>query len=281
LVSNKANQHEKQFVSKNVYYNTSVKQKTILKLVNLNKQFYQTFGGAFAQTRQRIQPGVRAVLEKIPKHGNWLDLGCGSGALALEWLQQSRRGVYHGLDFSDVLLDKARAGLAQGHIPDTISFEFEKVNLIELDWIKSVGKEYWDGVLAFAVLHHIPDMELRASILKAVHAALKPGGILVHSEWQFHNSEKWMMRRQPWSLVGIDAKDIDIGDTLLDWRHIMTGQTEKVGLRYVHLFSKNELTVLAFHTGFKLIDEFESDGEGGNLGIYQIWQKQGAGSAAL
>ena len=275
------NQSAGEFAPINVYYNTSVDQNTIQKLVNLNKQFYQTFGEAFAQTRQRIQPGVRAELEKIPKHGNWLDLGCGNGALALEWLRQGRRGVYHGLDFSDVLLEKARAGLAQSHIPDTISFEFEKANLIELDWIKSVGKECWDGVLAFAVLHHIPDMELRESILKAVHTSLKPGGIFVHSEWQFQNSEQWMMRRQPWSLVGLDAKDIDIGDTLLDWRHIMTGQAEKVGLRYVHLYSKEELTVLAHQTGFNIIDEFESDGEGGNLGIYQIWQKPGDGSAVL
>lgn len=247
--------------------------RIIQKLVDLNRQFYQTFGEAFAQTRQRIQPGVRRIMEKIPRCGNWLDLGCGSGALALEWLRQGRCGVYHGMDFSDVLLENARAGLAGSNIPQTIRFEFEKVDLTDKEWSRNLQREYWDGVLAFAVLHHIPDGGLRASILKAVFAILKPGGIFVHSEWQFQNSQKWMARRQPWRRAGIDEQDLEPGDTLLDWRHTVPGQSEKVGLRYVHLFDRDELSLLASRSGFNIIAEFQSDGGGGNLGIYQIWKK--------
>lgn len=266
------NQFTEWFIE-NDHYNRDVNPKIIQKLVDLNKQFYQTFGQAFAQTRQRIQPGVRRMLDKIPRNGNWLELGCGSGALALEWLRQGRSGAYRGMDFSDVLLETARAGLAERDIPETIRFEFEKADLTDLQWSKNVGRECWNGVLAFAVLHHIPDRDLRASILKAVFDALLPEGIFVHSEWQFQNSEKWMARRQPWSLIGIDEKDIDPGDTLLDWRHTLPGQTEKVGLRYVHLFSKEELASLAIRSGFDRIDEFDSDGEGGKLGLYQVWKK--------
>ena len=47
---------------------------------------------------------------------------------------------------------------------------------------------------------------------------------------------------------------------------------EHPGLRYVHLYSRCELANLADQTGFSLLEEFESDGEGGRLGLYQIWR---------
>jgi hypothetical protein len=65
---------------------------------------------------------------------------------------------------------------------------------------------------------------------------------------------------------------MDPGDYLLDWRQ--GGR----GLRYVHHFSPPELTSLAQMTGFKVVESFSSDGEGGNLGLYQVWQKE-AGKA--
>jgi tRNA (uracil-5-)-methyltransferase TRM9 len=79
-------------------------------LLDLNRQFYQTFGRAFAATRRRIQPGVRRVLAQLPAGERWVDLGCGSGALANEWIAAGRTGLYLGLDFSEALLTKrARA----------------------------------------------------------------------------------------------------------------------------------------------------------------------------
>ena len=74
--------------------------ETIAKLHHINQEFYQTFAHSFASTRRRIQPGIRKVLQEIPTHGNWLDIGCGSGALAVEWIRQQRTGLYHGVDFS-------------------------------------------------------------------------------------------------------------------------------------------------------------------------------------
>ncbi|HWR65068.1 MAG TPA: hypothetical protein VN364_03015, partial [Bellilinea sp.] len=65
------------------------------------------------------------------------------------------------------------------------------------------------------------------------------------------------------------------GDTLLDWRYALPGQPEQVGLRYVHLFSREELAELAAQAGFAVESEFESDGEGGRLGLYQAWRKTG------
>jgi SAM-dependent methyltransferase len=129
-----------------------------------------------------------------------------------------------------------------------------------------------DGALAFAVLHHLPGMELRRRVLLQVHDLLVPGGWFIHSEWQFQHSPRLMARRLPWTRLGLQVGDLEEGDTLLDWRHASCGQAEQVGLRYVHLFSRAELQELAALSGFRIAEEFESDGKGGNLGLYQVWR---------
>ena len=99
------------------------------------------------------------------------------------------------------------------------------------------------------------------------------GGVFIHSEWQFQNSPKMMSRVQPWAIAGIDETDVEAGDTLLDWRHAAAGQGEERGLRYVHLFSKDELSGLAEKLNARIVAEFESDGKGGNLALYQVWEE--------
>jgi hypothetical protein len=80
------------------------------------------------------------------------------------------------------------------------------------------------------------------------------------------NSEKLKARIQPWEAAAISGSEVDAGDYLLDWR---SGGT---GLRYVHHFDEGELHNLAEATGFEITETFYSDGEGGNLGLYQVWK---------
>jgi len=80
------------------------------------------------------------------------------------------------------------------------------------------------------------------------------------------NSPRLRERIQSWEMIGLNTSQIDPHDYLLDWRH------GGFGLRYVHHFSPSELENLASDTGFEIVDAFVSDGEGGNLGLYQVWQ---------
>lgn len=240
------------------------------KLIDLNREFYQTFGAAFAATRRRLQPGVWRVLSEIPLAGSWLDLGCGSGALAAEWAHQKRQGLYLGLDFSPPLLNEARQAAVSP--PPGLTLAFQPADLSDPAWPQSLPAVRWDGLLAFAVLHHIPGADLRLQILRQVRALLPPGGVFIHSEWQFQHSPRLLERVQPWEQAGFDADELDPGDTLLDWRHTLPGQPPQVGLRYVHRFERAELRELAESCGFIVAAEFESDGEGGRLGLYQRWQ---------
>jgi hypothetical protein len=114
-------------------------------------------------------------------------------------------------------------------------------------------------------LHHIPSQTWREQILSKVHALLSDAGQFIHSEWQFLNSPRLAARVQAWERVDLQAGQVDPGDYLVDWR--AGGR----GLRYIHLYDQEELVELAVKSGFKIDDNFFSDGESNNLGLYQVW----------
>ena len=235
---------------------------TAARLIELNKDFYTRFGDSFSATRQRIQPGVRRVLETLNGDENILDLGCGNGELARVLAQRNHRGSYLGVDFSLPLLRDAES------IPEGFSATFQQADLTALENSSFIIQHSsFDIVFSFAVLHHIPSRELRLNILNTVHELLKPDGFFIHSNWQFLNSEKLKARIQPWDVAAISESEVDAGDYLLDWR------SGGAGLRYVHHYNEVELKELAEETGFHIQDVFYSDGETGNLGLYQVWGK--------
>ncbi|MEA3350126.1 MAG: class I SAM-dependent methyltransferase [Chloroflexota bacterium] len=238
---------------------------TVKKLIRLNQQFYQTFAFQFAETRQRLQPGVIKMLEMLPSQAKILDLGCGNGELARQLSQREHQAAYIGLDFSLELLDVARE-----RIPKSPHISFAPADLSDRDWPSTIGLQpsSFDIVLAFATFHHLPSRELHRQTLTNIHSLLTPGGSLIHSNWQFLNSPRLRVRVQPWGTIGLTSAKVDPGDYLLDWRR------GGYGLRYVHHFDEEELHSLAAETGFEIIDSFCSDGKEGNLGLYQIWEKK-------
>jgi 2-polyprenyl-3-methyl-5-hydroxy-6-metoxy-1,4-benzoquinol methylase len=235
---------------------------TAARLIEIDREFYTHFGDSFSATRHRIQPGARRVLESLNGNESILDLGCGNGELARELARRGHRGSYLGVDFSLPLLREAESQ------PNGFSAKFLQVDLTQLsafsDQLSVAGG--WSVITAFAVLHHIPSMELRLNILRIVKQLLKTEGIFVDSNWQFLNSEKLKARIQPWETATISASEVDVGDYLLDWR------SGGKGLRYVHHFNESELAELAKASGFSIMDSFYSDGERGNLGLYQVWK---------
>jgi len=242
---------------------------TAVRLIELNRDFYTRFGDSFSATRHRIQPGVRRVLESLHGDENILDLGCGNGWFARELADRHHRGSYLGLDFSLPLLQDAES------IPETFSAKFLQVDLAQLSSDseqlsvishQSLFTDNYSLITCFATLHHIPSRELRLNILRTVHQLLKPDGLFIHSNWQFLNSAKLKSRIQDWSRMGLSPNDVDPNDYLLDWR------SGGEGLRYVHHFGEGELQELAEATGFEITDTFYSDGETGNLGLYQVWK---------
>jgi SAM-dependent methyltransferase len=244
---------------------------TAARLIALNREFYDQFGDAFSATRGRLQPGVKRILDSLHGDESILDLGCGNGELARELARRGHRSPYLGLDFSLPLLRAADSPLTG------FQAQFREADLTQLSvsseqWAVDSGQfsvtDRWSLITAFAVLHHIPSEELRLNLLHTVHGLLADDGRFILSNWQFLNSERLKARIQPWELAELTPSDVDEGDSLLDWKRGGTG------LRYAHHFSAEELSALAGQTGFRVAESFLSDGEGGRLGLYQVWLKE-------
>ena len=231
---------------------------TAQRLLKINREFYNRFGDQFSATRQRLQPGVRKILETIQADVSVLDLGCGNGNFLRELSVRGHKAALLGVDFSLPLLRDAES--APG-------VEFREVDLTKLLAVSDqlLVEGGWDVITMFATLHHIPSTEIRLDILKTVRKLLKKDGEFILSNWQFLNSKKLTARIQPWDRVGLADEDLDEGDYLLDWR------SGGEGLRYAHQFSARELLGLAEQAGMRVTDSFLSDGDGGNLGLYQVW----------
>ncbi len=240
---------------------------TAARLVQLNRDFYARFGADFSATRRRLQPGVTRLLPTFARDASILDLGCGNGELARALARRGHRGSYLGVDFSLPLLHDARS------LPEGFSAKFMEADLTKLsvisDQLSVISHQLsvrWSLITCFATLHHIPSRELRLQLLQTVRELLAPGGRFVHSNWQFLNSARLRARVQPWERIGLTLADVDAGDYLLDWRR--GGE----GLRYAHQFNEDELAELARAGGFEIAESFYSDGEGGRLGLYQVWK---------
>lgn len=244
-------------------------------LLEINRRFYQDYAESFAATRRRIQDGVRQTVDCLPD-GRYLDLGCGSGTLAAFWTRPRkdgslRRGLYLGVDFSAGLLAEARQNLPST-LPPELGIAFQQRDLMGKDWHTGIEGVPFDGILAFAVLHHLPGHENRIGFLLQVRELIKPGGVFNLSVWQIQNSPKLLARRQPWEAVGLREEQVEPGDVLLDWRQSSSGSPQSTGLRYIHLFTESDLGELAGQTGWQVTASSFHDGHTGNLGLYQTWR---------
>jgi SAM-dependent methyltransferase len=245
-----------------------MRDEIINRLLRLNQQFYQTFAEHFVDTRTQLQPGVMSVLDTIPSEASVLDIGCGHGEVASELERRGHYGTYLGLDSSVAFLSIANRKCKHPRA------RFKYGDLADPSWFKNLSlptegktKDTYNRILAFAVLHHLPGQNIRLNTVHNVHSLLADDGQFVHSNWNFIVSPHLRDRIVPWEAIGLTQGDVDQGDYLLDWRR------GGYGLRYVHLFNQEELQNLAKSSNFRVVETFYSDGEGGRLGLYQVWER--------
>jgi trans-aconitate 2-methyltransferase len=111
----------------------------------------------------------RAVLERLPLHGDEtvLDAGCGSGRVTEMLLERLPRGRVLAVDGSASMLEAARERLG-----DDPRVAYLEQDLLDLD----LGGARVDAVLSTAVFHWVPDHD---RLFRGLHGALLPGGRLV------------------------------------------------------------------------------------------------------
>ena len=231
------------------------------QLLQINRQFYEEFAGPFAASRNPQQPGLRLLLAWLPRQGALLDVGCGNGRLALLLDGRAHELTYLGLDASAGLLAVARrAAESFRHV----HARFRQVDISVPGWARSLPPASFQAITLLSVLHHMPGEQERLQLLETLASLLAPDGLLAVSTWQFQNSPRLRRKIVPWSLVGLEAGQVEPGDYLLDW------QRGGSGLRYCHLVDEDELAGLARTAGFHLRHTFYADGREGNLNLVGI-----------
>jgi tRNA (uracil-5-)-methyltransferase TRM9 len=244
-------------------YTTRVHPDVAATLAALNREFYQRFAPAFASKRPRLQPGAARAIREVGTQASVLDLGCGHGLLPAALAAAGHRGRYVGLDSSQGLLDRARGSVRHAWA------DFLKADLADpegMTALAAMADPSFDWIFALAVLHHLPGKDSRQRAAAQARTWLAAGGRMVVSVWDFLASPRWAARIVPWAAVGLEEDQVDPEDHLLDWRE--GGR----GIRYVHRFTQETLQELGESAGFTVLETYRSDGDGGRLGLYQVWR---------
>ncbi|WP_299347927.1 class I SAM-dependent methyltransferase [uncultured Maritalea sp.] len=127
-------------------------------------QFYADNAQEYASRRTKPSKTLTSFLEALPNAGRVLELGCGAGLEAQHMQSQ-------GLDVT----------ATEGN-PELAKFAIERlgdrVKIMRFDELSDIG--LYDGIWANMCLLHAPWDELDL-IIKKIHTALKPGGLLMAS----------------------------------------------------------------------------------------------------
>ncbi|MCL2356206.1 MAG: class I SAM-dependent methyltransferase [Defluviitaleaceae bacterium] len=109
------------------------------------------------------------------KYRNMLDLGCGPGIYA----EQFHKAGYNvtGLDFSQRSVDYAKKSAHEQNLPVT----YHRGDYLVMDF-----KEQFDLITLIYCDFGALSAEDRACLLKKIHAALKPGGLLIFDVFTPH-----------------------------------------------------------------------------------------------
>jgi ubiquinone/menaquinone biosynthesis C-methylase UbiE len=140
---------------------------------DLMEWFHDTFSfrGKFRELRQRT-----ANLARIQQGEQVLDVGCGTGTLAME--VQSRVGAtgrVAGVDPGAQQIARARAKAARRNLP--IEFQIGVIELL------AFPDQTFDVVFSSLMMHHLPAPLKRQGVAE-IARVLKPGGRLIIADFK-------------------------------------------------------------------------------------------------
>ena len=107
-----------------------------------------------------------------------LDLGCGTGLELEAYFALNPYAEITGIDLSEDMLDALKAKLPEKHL-----------TLIRASYFETpLGEKKFDAAVSVESLHHFP-AEMKASLYKKLHTALKENGVFVLTDY-FAESEE-------------------------------------------------------------------------------------------
>jgi len=127
---------------------------------------YERFLGRWS----RLLAGPFADFARLPEHGRVLDVGCGTGSLAITLADRRRRGRVAGIDIAPPYIAFARS-----HGP---AVEFAVGDACRLPY----ADRSFVAALAQLSLNFVPDP---AAAVREMRRVVMPGGIIAAAVWDF------------------------------------------------------------------------------------------------
>jgi ubiquinone/menaquinone biosynthesis C-methylase UbiE len=214
-----------------------MKPEVAQKILEKVKSDYQITADSFDQTRQNLWQEFLGFKKYVKKADKVLDLGCGNGRLSE--LFDGMEIDYVGIDNSQSLIDKAK-----NRYPNK---KFITSDIIDLPFTDGE----FDIIFFIATFHHIPSLILRQKVIKEVKRVLKPGGILIMTNWNLFNRQHLPNTFKYFILNLVGLTKMDFKDVLVKWKKPLV-------LRYYHAFTKREIARVLKNNDFKIIKNYWS-----------------------
>jgi SAM-dependent methyltransferase len=139
---------------------------------DLHGWFYDTF---WFRGQGRVLRQRTVTLARLQPGDAVLDVGCGTGTLAMEAARRvGRAGRVTGVDPSPEQIARARAKAARRHVP--IEFQIGVIEQL------AFPDQTFDVVFSTLMMHHVPE-SLKRQGLAEIARVLKPGGRLVIADF--------------------------------------------------------------------------------------------------
>ena len=142
--------------------------------MHADPQFWNDIAERYAQQPVANMPAYEAKLvatkERLTPRDVVLDIGCGTGSLALELASHVHH--VHAIDVSEEMVRIARRKTQAAEV-DNITYYVGAFSGLE-----TLEPASFDVICAYNILHLLPQRE---AALRAIQTLLKPGGLLVSS----------------------------------------------------------------------------------------------------
>jgi SAM-dependent methyltransferase len=177
--------------------------------------------------------------EEFQQPGRLVDLGCGTGRLAIHFAARGFHVVAIDLSLPMLRVVGRKAFQARQHVDRLLA------NMVQLECVRSESIDYC--ICMFSTLGMTSGGANRLRVLQHVRRMLKPGGqfaLHVHNRWYNlfdPQGRVWLAR----TLLGRDRRHgLERGDKVFDYRAIPNMR--------LHLFSLSELRRLLRRAGFRV-----------------------------
>lgn len=261
-----------------------MEMSTVLKLIDLNNEFYAKVFKAFSSTREKPWQGWVKGMEIIKP---FLEAN-----LTTEKTLRVSDFAAGNLRFEKYLLEECSdfdlelfAFDSSSSLAKTSALENGEVDFCNLDILKellqktllsSFENEKFGMTCSFGFFHHIPDYQNREQFLKNLVEITADDGFIFLSFWQFANDEKGLAKaelstHQFFELKMLTSDQVEKQDYFLNW------QNDKTVFRYCHNFTDTEIDQLlkSVENETELVARFNADGKDQLSNCYVILQKRG------